>query len=427
MRLKHVGLAWAVLTFFAMILPIPVFAEDADWSEILNPDGTIAFENLTYLDTVTIEDADWMTLDILGFEVPMGDATFVRYVTPSGQIVVIPDALTLVMAAANPEASGMVGAEVLENGLAMALQTLFTDCDCLQIPGDRYRSPAEFFQAVINGEENLWTVLDVTAFLNFWVNGVWQLDMDVLALGLWLYPPGVDCNAIPGGCPDLASITGGSGGGSGGFGGGECPAAYTTTGPIQILPQGQGGKIAPPYPLVVGQDPQKRGVDVGALIRIPPVVFVWYEEVWHEEEYCDLEGYTLEDCPPDHIKVEVWLECIEHRKVYPDYVASVNFSLSLDPASQAWIATELAKAYPGAQVKRPHFAFTLPGPGTLGEDDFVTLKAVQYRIPIADPGTWNVTVTVMTTGTPVSAPRMLSQSLGSFEVYLFRQTLVDEP
>jgi hypothetical protein len=226
-----------------------------------------------------------------------------------------------------------------------------------------------------------------------------------------------------------------------------CAAPYTTSGPIIVTGgpgAGDGGKLAPLHPVVVGQDPQRRGVDVQAQVLVPLITYHYFEAVRHEEYIC-MSGPANPanaGCPgpasrytngaawtwqaignqKNYEQVHVYFECLEHTRVYTDHVAAVTISLSLTEASRQWILTNLEQAYPGAHLLHPSFSFSYPGPGSLAGSG-VTWTQVVSNIPVADPGWWAVTVSVLTTGTPVSGARFVTVPLGQFLDELVRVTL----
>ena len=145
-----------------------------------------------------------------------------------------------------------------------------------------------------------------------------------------------------------------------------CPAPFIQTGPIQVTGgSGDGGKIAPPNPVVIGQDPERRGVDVKVNVLIPPVVYHYFETIRHDDLVCAWDSTGLGSGCPGHPRdsrwktdMDTWYECIEHTQVFPDYLASAQVSINLTPASREWILTDLAQAYPGAHLLHPDFSFS---------------------------------------------------------------------
>lgn len=221
----------------------------------------------------------------------------------------------------------------------------------------------------------------------------------------------------------------------------QCDPPWITTGQISVIGldgNGEGGKIAPPNPVVVGQDPEQRGADVGVQIQIPPVVLHWYEAEQHLECKKDVQG-NGDGCPGpasrydnnwDESKIDnpqweertTW-ECIEHTQTFPDPLSVANVQVSLTGASRDYILNELSQAYPGAHLKHPDFGYQFPGPGSVDGAMNVIWQMVIPNIPVADPGDYVTTVSGWTAGTPVSAPRQFSASLGTFHTYFLRVTL----
>lgn len=417
----------------------------ADWGEVLNPDGSVNWGNLTLAGEVS-QPADWMTVELGGVEIPLGDATYSQYLTPSGQVLVLPSPATLLMSYLDPVGSGLAASppSALQN-MASTLALMASGYyDPTQLPPE-YVNPQDFFQAVIDGEVNIFSFIGPEFLLS-----VVQMSFDAgfLVNALWLYPPGVDCAAIPGGCPP------GLGGGPGVPTPGptptpapqSCPQPFITTTSVTA----SGGKSAPLNPVVVGQDAERRGVDLQAALSIPPVAFHWYEEntilncVYQEggqgtgcpgpaNTYDAMLGFpgieewngTMMGSP--HWAEQEYEECTEHVEIFPDYLAYANLTASLSPESRAWIESELAQAYPGAALMHPDWSFVFAGPGTLGGDQAVNWSQSIPGVQVADPGTYTLRLSGQTTGTPVSAPRAFAIDLGSFLVEMVRVTLIEQP
>jgi len=95
----RIGLVLITVTVIFVFLLNPVLKALADdgedaWGEFINPDGSINWANLTYLGEAS-EPADWMMIELPGgIQVPLGDAKYSRYVTPSGNVVVLPSPAT---------------------------------------------------------------------------------------------------------------------------------------------------------------------------------------------------------------------------------------------------------------------------------------------------------------------------------------------
>lgn len=413
---------WLALVLTVLVVS-PVLAQEpppppegANWGEVIHPDGSLRADNLTDLGEVRVA-VDWMpNLPFLE-----GQASYHQYAAPDGTLVLLPSASTLFFMGLNPQASGLDQSQAaLGNGLGFLELTLAGYLSPQALAQTGYSEPADFYQALIQGQNNLWT-------FDFMGNLLWDLLTLSLADGnlysmLLLYPPGT-CTGLPGGCPPGArpAQAGGPPRPT------SCPAPFLRTGPIVIQGgSGQGGKIAPLRPVVVGQDPERRGVDVQVRVSIPPVIQHTFQAVPQERRSCVPAPGNGSGCPgfPGNrnynTRIERWVDCVEHTRAFEDRLASAVVSIRLDEVSRRIILTELAQAYPGAHLIQPDFTFRFGGAGS-------QWSQLLPNIPTADPGRYQVTVSVRTTGTPVSAPRSVSGGLGSFVVELLRVTLIGQP
>ena len=116
--LRNTILALVIIALLAF--PQPAAADgESPWGEILNPDGSIRWDLLSDLGTVS-ESADWMDITLPGGMLLDLDATYHRYQTPSGNILVLPSPATLFFMAMHPEESGLANAEsMLGDGAAI--------------------------------------------------------------------------------------------------------------------------------------------------------------------------------------------------------------------------------------------------------------------------------------------------------------------
>lgn len=180
-------------------------------------------------------------------------------------------------------------------------------------------------------------------------------------------------------------------------------------------------KLSPEYPVVVGQDPARTGVSLSVSLTVPPVVYAY--NVRNVHVACEGSGCGQ---PPGTgpVRLIQWETCDRVSRSFEDRLASLGVATDLSADSIAWITGELAARYPGAQVYRAHWSL-LPGMGGsgggLGTSDF----AMQWSaIPFADPGTYEVEVRGLTTGTAVSPPRAFRWAGAVFEVHLLETALV---
>ncbi len=317
--------------------------------------------------------------------------------------------------------------------------------DDLQALG--YVDPLEFFQAVIEGRENIWSVVMPTFLIEL---TRMSLDSGYLVTALWLYLNSADCGQIPGGCPlgfGLTPTPGGPGGTPMPPPNAACPAPSISYEDVSAT----GNQTEPLKPVVVGQDPEKRGADVEVHIAIPPVIFTWYEA--HQTRSCEyVSSGSGSGCPGpgnrydrvigadgDHASwngsmeknsnwdVDTDTECLQHVEVFPDHLDFASLSIHLSGESRNWILSDLAQAYPGARLKRPDWNFTFQGPGNLAGSQVVSFIELIPNIQFADPGVYAMRLNGRTIGTLVSAPRSFDLPLNDFQVDLLRVTLIEAP
>jgi len=201
-------------------------------------------------------------------------------------------------------------------------------------------------------------------------------------------------------------------------------------------------KTAPNNPLVVGQDTEnRRGADIQARVTIPPVIFTWHEPIYEKRNICRAagtgetpncntgSGSSINDGVSD-TQME-FKECRTHVEHLPDAVASLQATATLDAASQDWITGQLGQSHYEAYIHQPKFAL-IPGLGswTGGCDGGGTCTATSQalRVPFADPGTFNLRLDVVTTGTrfrgiPITQPRRVGLD-GAMQVYVTLPALV---
>jgi hypothetical protein len=220
---------------------------------------------------------------------------------------------------------------------------------------------------------------------------------------------------------------------------GDCPNPPTDTCPRdwsvrQADPVYTAQQLAPPYPVVVGQDPNKTGVDYRAGVTVSPVIVKWNLEKriktgrdcnWHEStghNGCDGEGADDHWGWDDHYETV----CERQTRVFPDPVVSLYVNLQLDAASVHWIeAGDLQARYPGAMVYQadwPLWPYRPASETSISADQMswlLTWKALQ----LADPGEWRTVVSGLTKGTPYTNPRQLSYNEITFKVAVIETAL----
>jgi hypothetical protein len=455
------------------------------WSEILGADGSINFDNLTDLGTMDIENLEWMSIDLLGSDFQF-TASFHRYLTPSGNIVVLPDAPTMLLMMIHPEESGlnqMLAGMGIDPGTGTALAmsgNMYQDMlagyvDWDQFTGTEFEDPEDFFAALTNGDLDNWTWIigmtpeeaalalangDITAAQYSLLDSMDLLrfneDLMSIASGsswrymaMLLYSPGsMDCDNIPGGCPENLCLIAPQvcstpfcqqhpelcGKPS------PCPASTVTLGnpTLRIYP------IAPPSPLVVGQDPEKRGADIQVEATIPPTIYSYYIpiSVYGDVQYCVLpdgnESDPILDCKTDPsrpanngmltmVRELVRIDCEHHVDTYAEPIAGVNAAAQMTRASKDWIRENLSAYYYGADVLQEMFNL-IPGLGVANVscDASKVCRASAFisRVQFRDPGVFGLALTVQTAGTPVTSGRVLNGN-GQIEISFLSVRLIE--
>jgi hypothetical protein len=419
---------------------------DSPWGDFLNPDGSIRWDQLTDLGTVS-QPADWMHITLPGGMVVDLDATYHRYQTSTGNIVVLPSPATLFFMAMHPVESGLTSANsMLGDGasiLAMLVGPALTSDQLAQLAMKGYTDPREFFQAVIDGRENIWSFINRTFFFEI---VKMSFDSGFIVNALLLYLNGVaDCTDIPGGCAGLQV----------GCENGNClpetpacPAPTIHQAPAKLDIQ----KVAPENPLVVGQDPEKRGADIQASVAIPPVIFTWYEQIQDRPTCKPANSGKGGGCPgpasrydnhwdasmennPAYKVVAGEIHCIEHVETLPEAITDVQANAQLNSESRYWILNELASKYYQAYVHQPRFNL-IPEMaqmnGGCGGDGTCSAETRVPNVPFADPGTFDLRMWVYTAGTffnyhgvsiPITQPRVLTKQ-DAMQVFVTLVTLL---
>jgi len=443
---KHVrGFLFLLIIILISADILPVLAQDPQppvvdpggaWSEVVNPDGSINYGNLSDGGVVT-QPADWMP-SIPG--VGAMEAEYHVYYTPSGNTILMPAASTLFFMAANPTESGFSAASSTlgTSGLSTAEGTnIFTGIAgaglflssltgngtdvSLALPGGDQILSSTFFEQVASGDSDLFA-LGPTGLFDFLSSLANQSYTDLVngdGLNLYtymlLYPPG-QCASVPGGCTadqlallqQLADMT--TAADDSVPPAGSCPAASTVQGRIVRT----ASLKDPNYPLVVGQDPDKRGVDIVASAHVEPTLHTYYTQEPVRECLAGPNANGATNCTtvagqPGHGRITGW-DCIPHTEAYPECISFAATALRLTPDSQNWIVNELSIRYPNAYVHKAHFAF--------GSVSGCTWNDQHEQVQIADPGYWEILIAGQTSGTPVSAPRTFGGAVGQFGVWL---------
>ena len=403
------------LVIIALFPARQAFAQDSAWGEVVDSNGNILYGQMTDQGVVT-QAANWMpsiTLPVVGtVSVP---AEYHSYVTGSGNTVLMPTASTLFFMAANASESGFSAAASTmgtsglstvssDNGNVVGFASLGAFFGALvgnqSIGLPTNTSTTDFFNQVVAGQENIWN-LNPTGLMNF----LQSLSTPSLSDGnlytyMLLYTPG-QCGSTPAGCsaaqtdlltsllptplPSTAVPTAPPSKPI-------CPSPSVKPGAISA----SASQVAPPYPLVVGQDPDRRGVDVSFTASVAPTIHTYYTTVPIYEKQCKIV-LGVEKCS----KVIIGYSCKVDTISYPECIASASSSMSLSKESREWILNELSIRYPEAYLHHPNFSFSGGG---------CKYSASQDHVQVADPGNWSVNISGTTSGTPVSGARSFSRS-----------------
>ena len=404
------------------------------WSEVFQPDGSLQ-PTLQDMGVVT-QQVDWVPdLGVLGLN---GEAEYHVYVTPSGNTVAMPTATTLFFMAANADKSGFndasgyvmngAGSQIRTAGMVtsnpkQAFAQMAQSLGLWDEVKDKYTSPDEFADAVISGKETWsWGLGDIKNMLSTLLKN--SKGDKALYTAFLLYTPD-SCKLSPVGCPAPVNDDDN-----------PPPAPPSECAPPSIHKgkiSGTARLVAPPFPLVVGQDPDKRGADLEFTLTIQPTIYTWYEQHTYQECRPAPAG-DGRGCPASlsgnsgtvgnpYYTVVVWTDCTPHKITLPERANWVKAVASLTPKSREWITRgSLGIRYPGAYLHHPDWSwFNL---GTGGFDGPVyTWRYLAERVQVADPGEYTLTLDGYTSGTEVAAGRSFHLVVGSFEVAVFTSTL----
>lgn len=387
---------------------------DSAWNEVINSNGSIDYGSLTDNGVVT-QPADFMpTIPGVG----QINAEYHVYTTQSGNQVLMPTATTLFFMAADHDSAlytnlsmgttpiGVSGAASSEGntlvGIA-ALGNLFSGS--LQTGGEYNET---FFNSVLDGSQNIWQV-GATGIMSLLGSFYTQSLQDSnLYTYMILIPPGA-CGSSPAGCtPEQLVVL-------------ETPPPFPTDVPTEIPPlecpppqvipgriSFEGRKTAPNYPLVVGQDPDKRGVDFEFSASVAPTRYITHVLV-PEYDCVPSPGFSS-GCGANQRRVQTGYRCEQHIETLNECIESAHGSARLSEASREWILEELSIRYPEAYLHKPEFGF--------GSGGDCAWSDTELEVPIADPGYWDLSVFGSTSGTPVSAPRSFGGQVDTFEAWL---------
>jgi hypothetical protein len=184
-------------------------------------------------------------------------------------------------------------------------------------------------------------------------------------------------------------------------------------------------EFLPPYPIVIGQDATKRGVDIQGRATLGPCTVIWHHVLREQYIYCGKERC---DCNTDNCEVRESIKEWDTTDYEPDQMASATVDSSLSAKSIAYIQGPMQQIYPGARVQQAQVGVYPTGWARVA-DYRVSIPTVwtmlAERVPYADPGDWDFQATLNTTGTPHCGPLHWSKAFpGALTVWLREQRLI---
>jgi hypothetical protein len=440
-----------VLVFaFMTLTTFPVSADSgsggADWSNFFDADGNL---QPGVVDAGEIEvQAEWMsTIGTNGTY--QNNPTFHQYVAANGDTILAPSNSTMLAMIENSETSGLLNAEgmyqAIGRGNLTSVLDVIAESPELQalFSGSYITTDAGFFSSGSTGvvgedRPSAWAIIQRLV----------ETGLQDFALPFtYLYYSADGCETSPVGCqgiceivpdvclapvaddPSPAPITPPS-----------CPASTIVLG----MPTLTIAKIAPLSPLVVGQDPDKRGADVKFSAIIPPTVYTYYVPVpiYEDAQVCMpnengsipvgancMSGTltTVNNGILLNVRRLVRVDCVRHINYYAEQIGGVNATANLSQDSINWINNELSEYYYEAHTVQESFNLV---PGLALANAYCdasktcfasgTVEKIQFR----DPGDYGLGLSVSTMGTLVTTGRIL-RAAGDLTVSFIAVRLIE--
>lgn len=469
---------------FVSALVIPVFAQEGtttngpDFSNFIDPDTGDMLPGVIDAGEVTINNPAWMNTESGSV---YNEASYHQYIAPNGDTILAPSASTLNSMLKNPDESGFSassGSYQSTVGLITSWISLYHDAAELTkytnqpqydtngnlSVGDGYDISSDTGLDKVREYlyENLQkTFLDSGFYsagstgltTSFWaafrqaMNQAWTGGQDGMMAGTYLYYTPANCSNSPVGCQAVCQINPAACAAAANsliptpvpYTAPSCPASTIVPG----APSLSITKTGPSNPLVVGQDPDRRGADVSFSVAVPPTVYTYYIPIPIYENVqicmanedgsavaggnCKAGSSTTNNGKTYNIRQLMRVDCEKHVEVYAEPIGTVNASASLNSESINWINNELSSYYYGAHTIHTSFSL-IPGLGSANVfcDGGKTCYAngAATNIPFADPGTFTLNLFAATAGTPVTTGRSFRTS-GDLQVSFISVRLIE--
>jgi hypothetical protein len=156
------------------------------------------------------------------------------------------------------------------------------------------------------------------------------------------------------------------------------------------------------------------------------VIYIWHEPIFEKTNVC---SGGKKGVPPKCQDVMVFKGCRAHREVLPDQITSSRATANLSGASRDWIVNDLGASWYGAFIHQGSFDLKSYGSASTGCSGSCSFNLTALKVPFADPGIFDLLVSVNTAGTffngaRITNPRVLSKT-GDMKVWVVLPTLID--
>jgi len=478
-------LSIALALIFVSSLAIPVLAQDGitggpDFGNFIDPDTGLMLPGVIDAGEVTIENPDWASGEN-NLGTAYNEASYHQYIAPNGDTILAPSLTTMNAMIMNGETSGLLASEgSYQNpvGLIAAWMSLGNDVSNLTYytnqpgvdangnltVGDGYNVNDDTNLDAVRKYilENLQKTILGSGFYSEGSTGLTESFMaafrqaavqlltgagDKMLAGTYLYYSADNCAKSPVGCQAVCQANPAACA--------SAQAAVVPTAAPVVPPQCPASTIVPGVPslgisttgpsspLVVGQDPNKRGADVSFFVTVPPTVYTYYIPIPIYEDVqicmanedgtavangnCKAGSSTTNNGLIYNVRQLVRVDCEKHVEVYAETISAVNASAQLTQDSINWIEHNLAGYYYGATTQQTSFNL-VPGLATAnaGCDGSKVCQAygLVEQIQFQDPGTYNLSLRIVTAGTPVSTGRSFATG-GSLSVSFISVRLIE--